>query len=147
MVHIRPIEARDSERWRELFCDYGTFYKTEFSDDVLDGVWAWLLDPAHPVDGLVATNDEGVVIGFAMYREHPDTFSAGPTLYLDDLFVDPAARRTGVAGAMLESLRELARAMGISQVRWITGSDNAYAQAAYSRIARKTEWVTYEMDS
>jgi ribosomal protein S18 acetylase RimI-like enzyme len=99
------------------------------------------------VDGLVATNDEGVVIGFAMYREHPDTFSAGPTLYLDDLFVDPAARRTGVAGAMLESLRELARAMGISQVRWITGSDNAYAQAAYSRIARKTEWVTYEMDS
>ena len=147
MVHIRPIEARDSKRWRQLFCDYGTFYKTDFSEDVLDVVWGWLLDPSHPVDGIVATNDHGVVVGFAMYREHPDTFTAGPTLYLDDLFVDPAARRSGVAAAMLESVRELARAMGVSQVRWITASDNVHAQAAYSRIARKTDWVTYEMDS
>jgi ribosomal protein S18 acetylase RimI-like enzyme len=147
MVNVRPIDARDSERWRELFCDYGTFYKTEFSDELLDGVWAWLLDPSHPVDGLVATNDEGVVVGFAIYREHPDTFSAGPTLFLDDLFVDPAVRRSGVAGAMLGSLREVARAKGISQVRWITAADNTHAQAAYDRIARKTDWVTYEMDS
>src|SRR5690554_5325755 len=116
MVHIRPIEAHDSERWRELFLDYGTFYKTAFSDDVLDGVWAWLLDPTHPVDGVVAVNADGVVVGFAMYREHPDTFSAGPTLYLDDLFVDPSARGTGVAGAMLEAVRELARSTGVSQV-------------------------------
>src|SRR5690554_6054374 len=147
MVHIRPIEAHDSERWRELFLDYGTFYKTAFSPEVLDGVWAWLLDPSHPVNGLVATNDQGIVVGIAMYREHPDTFTAGPTLYLDDLFVDPAARRSGVAGAMLSSLRELARARGIAQVRWITAGDNAHAQAAYERIARKTDWVTYEMDS
>jgi ribosomal protein S18 acetylase RimI-like enzyme len=147
MVDIRPIEARDASRWRELFCDYGTFYKTAFSDDVLDKVWGWLLDPEHPVSGLVATNGDGVVVGFSVYREHPDTFTAGPTLYLDDLFVDPAARRSGVAAAMLSSLRDLARDKGIAQVRWITAADNVYAQRAYDRIARKTDWVTYEMDS
>ncbi|MEX1078792.1 MAG: GNAT family N-acetyltransferase [Homoserinimonas sp.] len=147
MVDIRPIDSRDAERWRELFRDYGTFYKTTFSDEVLDGVWAWLLDPQHPVNGLVAINEDGIVVGFAVYREHPDTFSAGPTLYLDDLFVDPAARRGGVAGAMLSSLRELARTRGVTQVRWITAADNVRAQGAYNRIARRTDWVTYEMDS
>lgn len=147
MVDIRPIEARDATRWRELFCDYGTFYETAFSDKVLDTVWSWLLDPDHPVNGLVATNDDGVVVGFSVYREHPDTFTGGPTLYLDDLFVDPAARRSGVAGAMLNSLRDLARERGVSQVRWITAGDNAHAQRAYERVARRTDWVTYEMDS
>lgn len=147
MVDIRPIEARDAQRWRELFSDYGTFYQTEFSAEVLDAVWAWLLDPQHPVNGLVAINDDGIVVGFSVYREHPDTFTGGPTLYLDDLFVDPAARRSGVAGAMLSSLRDLARQKGIDQVRWITAADNVRAQGAYDRIARKTDWVTYEMDS
>lgn len=147
MVDVRPIDAHDAERWRELFTDYGTFYKTSFSDEVLDGVWAWLLDPAHPVNGLVASDDEGVVVGFAIYRDQPDTFSAGPGMYLDDLFVDPAARRTGVAGALLNRLRELARSKGVGQVRWITAADNVRAQAAYDRIARKTDWVTYEMDA
>jgi ribosomal protein S18 acetylase RimI-like enzyme len=147
MVDIRPIDSRDADRWRELFSDYGTFYKTSFTAEVLDGVWAWLLDPNHPVNALVASNDDGVLVGFAIYREQPDTFSAGPGMYLDDLFVDPAARRSGVGGAMLTSLRELARTRGIRQVRWITAADNLHAQAAYDRIARKTDWVTYEMDS
>jgi ribosomal protein S18 acetylase RimI-like enzyme len=146
MFNIRPIDSRDAKRWRELFSDYGTFYKTEFSAETLDGVWAWLLDPAHPVTGLVATNDEGVVVGFAMYREHPDTFSAGPTMYLDDLFVDPSARRNGIAAALLTALRDEAKRRGVDQVRWITAADNEHAQAVYNRIARKTDWVTYELD-
>jgi len=147
MVDIRPIDARDAERWRELFTDYGTFYKTAFSAEVLDTVWSWLLDPQHPVSGLVATNDHGIVVGISVYREHPDTFTGGLAIYLDDLFVDPAARRSGVAGAMLSALRDLAREKGVEQVRWITAGDNVHAQRAYERIARRTDWVTYEMDT
>lgn len=146
MVDIRPIDARDCERWRELFLDYGTFYKTAFSSEVLDGVWAWLLDPAHPVSGLAATNADGVMVGFAIYREQQDTFTAGPGLYLDDLFVDPSARGGGVASAMLAELATIARGLGVKQVRWITAAGNERAQHAYDRIARKTDWVTYEMD-
>ena len=146
MVAIRPIDARDSERWRELFVDYGTFYETEFSAEVLDGVWAWLLDPAHTVNALVATNEDGVVVGFAHYRQQPDTFTAGPSLYLDDLFVDPSARGGGTASAMLAELKAIAENAGAEQVRWITAADNERAQKVYDRIARKTEWVTYEMD-
>lgn len=146
MTSIRPIDAHDSERWRELFSDYGVFYETAFTSDTLDGVWAWLLDPAHPVNAIVATNDDGVVIGFAMYRAQPDTFTAGPALYLDDLFVDPSARGTGVASQMLGRLRDISRELGATQVRWITAADNAAAQHAYDRVARKTSWITYEMD-
>lgn len=146
MAVIRPIDVHDGERWRELFSDYGIFYETSFTPEILDGVWAWLLDPAHPVNALVATNDDGVMIGFAMYRTQPDTFSAGPGMYLDDLFVDPSARGSGVANQFLGRLRDIARDLDVRQVRWITAADNVSAQHAYDQVARRTTWVTYEMD-
>ena len=74
---VRPIEARDSAQWRELFTAYGVFYETEFSGDVVDGVWAWLMDAAHPLFCLVAELD-GEVVGFAHVREQPETVTAGP---------------------------------------------------------------------
>lgn len=146
MTTIRAVESGDSERWRELFSAYGVFYKTSFSEDVLDGVWAWLLDPGHEVNALVVEDDNHTVIGFAHYRAHPDTFTAGTSLYLDDLYVDPESRGAGAATAMLERLSLIAGKAGADKVRWITAADNARAQRVYDRIAKKADWITYELD-
>ena len=56
-VEIRPIAPADRAAWQELFRAYGVFYETDFTDEVVDGVWAWLLDPEHEVSALVA--DDG----------------------------------------------------------------------------------------
>ena len=48
-VVIRPAEARDRPQWEPLFLAYGVFYETAFSPDVVDGVWAWILDDSHPL--------------------------------------------------------------------------------------------------
>jgi ribosomal protein S18 acetylase RimI-like enzyme len=143
---IRPIATADETRWRELFVAYGVFYKTEFTQTILDGVWAWLMHPSHPVSALVAESD-GAVIGFAMFREHPDTFSAGPSLYLDDLYVDPAARGKGAATALIEAVRAEAKARSITEVRWQTSADNFTAQRVYDKLAKKADWITYELDA
>jgi GNAT superfamily N-acetyltransferase len=142
---VRPVAARDSVRWRELFAAYGAFYGTTFAPGVLDGVWAWLMDDAHPVRALVAERD-GVVIGFAHVRDQPDTFTAGPSWFLDDLFTDPSSRGTGAATALLGAIEEHARAEGGGTVRWITGADNSAAQRLYDRVATRTTWVTYERE-
>lgn len=142
---VRPVAARDAARWRELFAAYGAFYGTTFAPAVLDGVWAWLMDDAHPVHALVAERD-GVVIGFAHVRDQPDTFTAGPGWFLDDLFTDPSSRGAGAATALLGAIEEHARAEGGGTVRWITAADNAAAQRLYDRVATRTTWVTYERE-
>ncbi|HQE47242.1 MAG TPA: GNAT family N-acetyltransferase, partial [Rhodoglobus sp.] len=82
---------------------------------------------------------------FAHYRSHPDTFTGGRDWFLDDLYVDPDARGTGHATALIEHLADLARAAGpAGTLRWITAADNERAQRVYDRIATKTTWVTYE---
>ena len=57
MTEIRDIGEGDHDSWRRLFTEYGVFYKTDFSDSVLDGVWAWLMDAEADVCAVVAVDD------------------------------------------------------------------------------------------
>lgn len=144
-VKVRPVAAADEQRWRELFTAYGVFYETAFTKQVLDGVWAWLMDDDHQTSALVAESN-GTVIGFAHVREQADTFTAATSWYLDDLFVDPALRGTGAGTALLAAIEASARAAGGGTIRWITAAENLVAQRVYDRVAKKTSWVTYELE-
>lgn len=142
-VTVRALVDGDAEAWRRLFRDYGVFYESHFTDDVLDRVWA-KLRAGDGIHALVA-EVEGMVVGIAHYRSHPDTFTAGRDWYLDDLFVEPGSRGGGVATALIEHLTALAKATGPGTLRWITAEDNARAQRVYDRLAKRTTWVTYEV--
>jgi ribosomal protein S18 acetylase RimI-like enzyme len=143
---IRPITAADQEQWARLFHAYGIFYETEFDSEVLESTWALLSTEGSGIDAIVAERD-GVVVGFAHYRSHPDTFSTGRDWFLDDLYVDPGARSTGTATALIEHVAELMRSSGQGTLRWITAESNERAQRIYDRVATRTTWVTYELGS
>lgn len=142
---VRDIEPGDREAWRRLFREYGVFYETAFSDDVLDRVWALLFDEGSGVRAIVAERD-GEVVGLAHYRAHFDTFTGGRDWYLEDLYVHPDARGEGLATTLIERLAALARDTDrAGSLRWITAADNERAQRVYDRLATRTTWVTYEM--
>ncbi|CAN5304331.1 GNAT family N-acetyltransferase [soil metagenome] len=146
MTEIRDIREGDRDDWRRLFTEYGVFYKTDFSDTVLDGVWAWLMDAESEVCAVVAV-DDGRAYGFAHYRQLPDTFTAEPAWFLDDLYVEPGHRGSGAGAALIEAVAERAASDGGGTLRWITAADNAAAQAVYDKLATRTTWVTYERET
>ena len=143
MIEVRDIREGDREAWRRLFTEYGVFYEADFDDAVLDGVWAWLMDAEADLCAVVAV-DAVTVVGFAHYREVPDTFTAASEWYLDDLFVDPGHRGAGAGGALIDAVVERAASDGGGKLRWITAADNKTAQRLYDRVATRTTWVTYE---
>ena len=57
--------------------------------------------------------------------------------YVDDLFVRPAARRSGAAAAGLAALIAECRRLGCRALEVEVGADNAGAQALYSRIGMR----------
>jgi len=121
-------------------------------------VWEWLNDPAHAETGFLALVNDSVV-GLAHFRPYDDTLAATPTttatssagsatvVFLDDLFVDRAARGQGVGRALIEAVRGYAAAQGWrGPLRWNTYPDNAAARALYDSICGgPTPTLTYEV--
>lgn len=142
-VLVRDIAPEDQDVWRSLFHAYGVFYETDLSDEVLDHVWSAIRGEA--IRALVAEQD-GAVVGFAHVRTHVATFSVGEDWYLEDLFVDPSARAGGVGTAIIEHIVKIAQREGGGTLRWVTAESNATAQSVYDKLAKRTTWVTYEIE-
>lgn len=142
-VTIRPVRADDRDAWAALFAAYRHFYLLEPSDDVVERVWSWLMDPGHEVRGLVAEID-GRPVGIAHHRRfaRPSTGTVG--IWLDDLFADESVRGQGVGHALIAHLGGIAAIERASVVRWITADDNVTAQRLYDRVATRTRWLTYD---
>lgn len=144
-MKIRRPEAGDRSDWDRLYRGYADFYRVTQTEAMRDRVWGWLHDPAHPTEGLVAQAGDGGLIGLAHFRPFARPLSATTGGFLDDLFVDPAARGSGAAEALIRAVADLGRARGWSVIRWITAEDNYRARGLYDRLAERTRWLTYDI--
>lgn len=142
---IRPVRDDDFFGWLPLFEDYCRFYEQELDDMKALTVWTWLRDPANPLDGALAVDDEGSPVGLAHFRPVPDTLTATVGYSLDDLFVADSRRQGGVGRALIEYVHARSAERGSGRVNWITAADNEAAQRLYDTLGRRTSWVTYEM--
>ena len=82
-------------------------------------------------------------LGVALFFDLPEIVFARRCGALDDLFVAPAARRQGVAQALIEGLTALGAARGWSHLRWIVPETDQAAIALYERIAARAPWRSY----
>lgn len=143
MIIRRPVEA-DRKAWDLLYAGYADFYKVTQTQDMRDRVWGWIHDPGQSTEAFVAEQD-GKLVGLAHFRPFARPLSASTGGYLDDLFVDPAARGSKAAEALLEALREEARKRSWTVIRWITAENNFRARGLYERLADRTGWITYDL--
>ncbi len=145
-LRVRPIESGDRVAWERLYAGYAAFYGVAQTEADRARVWGWIMDPTHEVRALVVVGVDDGPVGLAHFRPFARPLAAATGGFLDDLFVDPAARGGGGVQLLLAELRRIARAEGWSVVRWITAEDNYRARSVYDRTARRTPWVTYDMD-
>src|SRR5688500_2759639 len=95
----------------------------------------------------VATVDDAVVAYAALFSTY-STFLARPTLFLEDLFVNPDARRRGIARAMLARLKEEAVARGCGRFEWLVLDWNQDARALYDGFGARAHesWRLYRVE-
>lgn len=124
------------------YCD---FYGAAPSDEELLALSrALLADPRHEGVQLIARDEDGAAAGFATLFWTWSTLRADRIAVMNDLFVAPAARGTGVADALIAACRAQAREHGAAWLGWQTARDNARAQAVYHRVgAERSEWIDY----
>ena len=140
---VRKAEARDEKRWRELWAGYVKFYRGEVSEAATANTWRMILEPTSKVDALVAVRD-GDVIGFCNYLFHDNTWNIEPICYLEDLFVDPAARGGGVAKQLILACEQAAKEKGAFSLYWQTQEFNAPARSLYDTITPRSSFIVYK---
>lgn len=139
---LMPVRAQDREAWAPLWMGYQTFYEVMISPDVTDATWRRLLDPDETVNGLLAW-DGDVAIGLVHFIWHRSTWTTGDYCYLQDLFVDAAARGGGVGWRLINAVYVAAAERGCSRVHWLTHEANVDAMLLYDRIAQRSGFVQY----
>lgn len=142
-INVRPLEPRDEPRWRMLFDGYIAFYQAEVPDAVISLTFHRLLAGDHGMAGLVATDATGSVIGLANLVFHRSTWSPTCYCYLEDLYVDPDVRGSGIGRALIEATYAEAGRRGATRTYWATQAANATARRLYDRVGVLTEFVQY----
>ena len=90
------------------------------------------------------SSSDNKVTGFANWYPHPSTSSVEETVYLHDLFVDPASRNSGTGRKLIEYVYEHAKKeLGVGSVYWHTQYFNHRAQLLYVNVADRTDFVVY----
>jgi len=82
---------------------------------------------------LIAEQD-GEPVGFALFFHNFSTFLCQKGLYLEDLFVRPAARGTGLGKLLLQRLAQVAVERDCGRFEWSVLDWNVDAQAFYKRM-------------
>ncbi|WP_414451985.1 N-acetyltransferase family protein [Burkholderia sp. 22PA0099] len=92
-----------------------------------------LFGPNPAAGALVATQD-GAVVGYALYFQNYSTFLGKRGLYLEDLYVQPACRGTGLGTRLLRALAALAVEQRCGRFEWTVLDWNQPAIDFYERL-------------
>ena len=105
-----------------------------------------LTDP--PRFSVLLAEAGGQIVGYAVYFFTYSTFLARPTLYLEDLFVTPAARGQGAGLALFRACVTQAMQNGCGRMEWQVLTWNTPSIEFYLRLgARRLEdWHGFRLD-
>ena len=108
-----------------------------------------LAGETHPTcEALVAEDTStGDIVGMALYFYNYSTFLTRWGIFLEDLFVQPAARGHGVGFALLKKLANIALSKGCERLDWNVLDWNELAIDFYNKLGAKpmSEWTTMRL--
>jgi GNAT superfamily N-acetyltransferase len=111
-----------------------------------DGLRETLFGPKPGAEVVVAELD-GAPVGFALFFHNYSTFAGRPGIYLEDLYVRPEARGSGVGRELLAHLAALAVERGCARLEWAVLDWNAPAIAFYEKLGAVPmhDWTVFRV--
>jgi GNAT superfamily N-acetyltransferase len=145
-VEIRPAREDEIDELLPLMRAYCDFYESSPSDQGVIAMARTLI--SDPSQGAVfIAREDGRAIGFATLDWKWSMLKGARIGYLEDLFVDPAARGRGTADALIQVCADRCRELGMPAMEWLTAPDNRRAQKVYDRTGAAAEtYLEYDLE-
>lgn len=88
----------------------------------------------HPFAFALLVGNQGPAAGFALYYFRYSSFRGRPSIWLDDLYVHPWARRQGAGRRLMARLGEVAAKVDCSHISWVASASNTVGMGFYQRL-------------
>lgn len=147
-ISIRPAAASDLPLIARLIRDLADYEK--LADEVRfdEIVLGQKLFGPRPYAEVVIGELDAEPQGFALFFHNFSTFEGKPGIYLEDLFVRPAARGSGLGKALLAHLATLAVERDCARLEWSVLDWNEPAIGFYQSLDARAmdDWTIMRLD-
>src|SRR5262245_12725968 len=144
---IRPATAEDTPTMCRLIRGLAEYERLAHAVALDEGQLRAHLFGPRPFAEVLLAEEAGAVVGFALFFHNYSTFVSQPTLYLEDLFVEPAHRGMGHGKALLRAVARLAVERGCGRLEWSVLNWNEPAIRFYEALGAVPldEWTVYRL--
>jgi GNAT superfamily N-acetyltransferase len=145
--HIRAASPDDAPVILSLIRELAEYEKA--SHDAIateDQIRATLFGPQRRAEVLIAGEGD-TPVGFAVFFHNYSTWLGRPGVYLEDLFVRPAARGRGYGRRLLAHLAMIAEQRGCARMEWAVLDWNEPAIGFYRALGARPldEWTVFRL--
>jgi GNAT superfamily N-acetyltransferase len=146
-ISIRAATPQDVPLILTFIRELATYEKLAHEVVATEGDMHDALFGARPVIETVIASLDREPVGYALFFSSFSTFLGKPGLYLEDLYVRPAARGSGVGRKVLEYLARLTVERGWGRLEWSVLDWNEPSIAFYKRMGAKAmdEWTVFRL--
>lgn len=147
-LSIRPAIRADISLIGQFIRDLAEYERLADAVRFDEAVMAEKLFGTRPYAEVLIGDIDGVAQGFALFFHNFSTFEGRPGLYLEDLFVRPDARGSGLGKALLARLAALAVERDCARLEWSVLDWNTPAIDFYKALGAKMmdEWTVMRVD-
>lgn len=146
-IQIRPATATDVPLILAFIKELADYEKLSHEVVATEDQIRATLFGARPMSEVVIASLDGTPVGFALFFPNYSTFLGRAGLYLEDLFVRPAARGFGVGRELLEHLARLTVERGWGRLEWRVLDWNEPSISFYKKLGAEPleDWTVYRV--
>jgi GNAT superfamily N-acetyltransferase len=147
-LSIRPATSADLPLIAQFIRDLADYERLAHEVRFNEAVLGDRLFGARPYAEVLIGEIDGSPQGFALFFHNFSTFEGKPGVYLEDLFVRPEARGSGLGKALLAALAQIAIQRDCARLEWWVLDWNDPAISFYKKLGAKPmdEWTTFRVD-
>ncbi len=144
---LRDAEPRDAEEIFRLVVALAVYEKMQDKVSAKAADFRRQLFGATPRAHAMVAEISGRIVGMAIFFFNFSTFHGKPGLYLEDIFVEPDCRGSGIGRAFFVALSRRALAEGCSRMEWSVLDWNAPSIAFYRSLGAvgMDEWTVQRL--
>ncbi|MCU1590428.1 MAG: GCN5-related N-acetyltransferase [Frankiales bacterium] len=145
---IRVARPADVPVILELVHELAVYEREPDAVEATEAMLAAALFGSAPTASCHVAELDGDVVGFALWYVTFSTWKGRPGLWLEDLFVRPAARGHGFGKALLAQLARVCLERGYARFEWWVLDWNVDAQGFYRSLGARPEddWTVWRVD-